>query len=98
MMIPIPFHGIYYLSAQNSNYGGRANYIQGGSQKLSDALMDIITENGGEVKLKHLVTQIDYEGKKPVGVTYTSSRGKEKLSLLGSCSGYHRQRIHSLPG
>lgn len=75
---PYTLSWYYYLSAQNSNYGGRSNYIQGGSQKLSDALSDIITENGGEVKLKHLVSKIDYAGKKPVGVTYTSSRGKDK--------------------
>ncbi|MCP4311188.1 MAG: NAD(P)/FAD-dependent oxidoreductase [Bacteroidetes bacterium] len=75
---PYTLSWYYYLSAQNSNYGGRANYIQGGSQKLSDALMDIITENGGEVKLKHLATKIDYDGKKAVGVTYTDARGKER--------------------
>jgi phytoene dehydrogenase-like protein len=76
---PYTLSWFYYLSAQNSNYGGRANYIQGGSQKLSDALMEIIIENGGEVKLKHLVTRIDYEGKKAVGVTYTEIRGKERF-------------------
>ncbi len=75
---PYTLSWFYYLSAQNSNYGGRANYIQGGSQKLSDALVDIIIENGGALKLKHLVTRIDYEGKKAVGVTYTATRGKEK--------------------
>ena len=74
---PYSLSWYYYLSAQNSNYGGRANYIQGGSQKLSDALVDIITAYGGEVKLKHLVTKIDYKGKKPVGVSYTSSRAKD---------------------
>ncbi|MDX2431264.1 MAG: NAD(P)/FAD-dependent oxidoreductase [Bacteroides sp.] len=74
---PYTLSWYYYLSAQNSNYGGRANYIQGGSQKLSDALVDIITENGGEVKLKHLVAKINYKGKKPVGVSYTSSRAKD---------------------
>ncbi|MFO7668121.1 MAG: NAD(P)/FAD-dependent oxidoreductase [Bacteroidales bacterium] len=76
---PYSLSWFYYLSAQNSNYGGRANYIQGGSQKLSNALMDIIVENGGEVKLKHLVTRILYEGKKAVGVTYTETRGRERF-------------------
>ena len=76
---PYTLSWYYYLSAQNSNYGGRSNYIQGGSQKLSDALVDIITENGGEVKLRQLVTQIDYAGKKPVGVTYTSTRDNDTV-------------------
>ncbi len=74
---PYTLSWYYYLSAQNSNYGGRANYIQGGSQKLSDALVDIIIENGGEVKLRQLVTRIDYAGNKPVGVTYSSTRAKD---------------------
>lgn len=74
---PYTLSWFYYLSAQNSNYGGRSNYIQGGSQKLSDALMQIILENGGEVKLKKLVTRIDYEGKKAVGVTYRDTHGKD---------------------
>jgi len=77
---PYTLSWFYYLSAQNSNYGGRANYIQGGSQKLSDALMDIILEHGGEVKLKKLVTRIDYTGKRAVGVTYTDSLGLKKES------------------
>lgn len=74
---PYTLSWYYYLSAQNSNYGGRANYIQEGSQKLSDALVDIITENGGEIKLKKLVTRIDYKGKKAVGVTYQDARGRD---------------------
>ena len=73
---PYTLSWFYYLTAQGSYYGGRANFIQGGSQKLSNALMDIIIENGGEVKLNHLVTRIDYKGKKAVGVTYTDARGK----------------------
>jgi len=68
----------YYLTAQGSYYGGRANFIKGGSQKLSNALSDIITENGGRVELNHLVTSIDYEGSLPVGVTYEKIRGKDK--------------------
>ena len=75
---PYTLSWFYYLSAQNSNYGGRANYIQGGSQKLSDELMNIIIENDGEVRLNSLVTQLNYEGSKVVGVSYTDTRGKER--------------------
>jgi phytoene dehydrogenase-like protein len=65
---------LYYLAAQNSNYGGRSNYIQGGSQSLSSALMDIITENGGEVKLKHLVTGVEFKGGRAIGVRFRPTR------------------------
>ncbi len=75
---PYTLSWLYYLNAQGSYYGGRANFIKGGSQKLSDALMDIIEENGGVVLLKKLVTSIDYEGKTPVGVTYKDSKGKNR--------------------
>ena len=75
---PYSLSWFYYLSAQNSNYGGRANYIQGGSQQLSDALMEIIREHGGTVKLNSLVTGIDYDSKTPVGVSYEDVKGKER--------------------
>ncbi len=77
---PYTLSWFYYLSAQNSNYGGRSNYIQGGSQQLSNALMDVIRENGGEVKLNCLVTGIDYRGGKPAGVTYSDTKGRERGS------------------
>jgi len=75
---PYSLSWIYYLTAQGSYYGGRANFIKGGSQQLSNALSDIITENGGEVKLNMLVTSIDYERKIAVGVTYNGIRGRDK--------------------
>jgi len=68
----------YYLTAQGSYYSGRANFIKGGSQMLSSALMKIITDHGGTVKLKRLATGIDYEGKRPAGVTHENARGKKK--------------------
>lgn len=77
---PYSLSWLYYLTAQGSYYGGRANFIKGGSQQLSNALMEIILENGGHVKLNSLVTSIDYKGKKPVGVTYKGIRGKVKGS------------------
>jgi phytoene dehydrogenase-like protein len=75
---PYSLSWIYYLTAQGSYYGGRANFIKGGSQKLSNALSDIITENGGKVELNHLVTSIDYKGGLPVGVSHEKIRGKDK--------------------
>jgi len=75
---PYTLSWFYYLSAQNSNYGGRSNYIQGGSQMLSDALVDIIRENGGEVKLNSLVTRINYQAGKPSGVSYSDTKGRDR--------------------
>jgi len=70
----------YYLTAQGSYYGGRANFIRGGSQELSNALMRIIEENNGTVRLESLVTGIEYQGGLPSGVTYENARGRQKES------------------
>jgi len=67
---PYELSWLYYLGAQGSHFGGRSNYIQGGSQQLSNALSEIITENGGEVKLRCLVTGTRYSGKTINGVNY----------------------------
>lgn len=77
---PYTLSWLYYLNAQGSYYGGRANFIKGGSQQLSNALMDIIQEHGGTVKLNHLATTIDYDGKNPSGVTYEKIRGKNRVA------------------
>ncbi len=69
----------YYLNAQGSYYGGGANFVKGGSQKLSDALSNIIINNGGDVRLKHEVTEIFYEGNKPRGVRYKSTKGSDDI-------------------
>jgi len=76
---PYTLSWIYYLTAQGSYFGGRANFIKGGSQQLSSALSNIITENGGTVKLDHLVVSIDYAGGKPVGVSYHKTRDRKKV-------------------
>jgi all-trans-retinol 13,14-reductase len=75
---PYSLSWIYYLKAQGSYYGGRANYIKGGSQQLANALSRVITDHGGSVLLNHLVTSIDYAGGKPVGVTHEKTRGTRK--------------------
>ena len=66
----------YYLIAQGSYYGGSASFVKGGSQKLSDALMSVIEENSGMVKLNSLATGILFEGNKPVGVSYRDNKGR----------------------
>ncbi len=75
---PYTLSWLYYLTAQGSYYGGRANFIKGGSQQLSNALSAIITENGGDVKLNSLVTTIDYDRKTPVGVSYEDVKGENR--------------------
>ncbi|MCK5820416.1 MAG: NAD(P)/FAD-dependent oxidoreductase [Bacteroidales bacterium] len=69
----------YYCMAQNSYYTGGGNFIKGGSQMLSNALADVITDNGGEVLLNHKVTGILVESGLAVGVKYEKKKGGEPL-------------------
>ncbi len=64
----------YYSVAQGSYYNGGGNFIKGGSQKLSDYLAGYISQNDGEVILKHMVTEIITENNRAVGVKYTANR------------------------
>lgn len=75
---PYSLSWLYYLNAQGSYYGGAASFIQGGSQNLSTALSQLITEQGGKVMLNQLVTSIDYRDKKVSGVTFREQKGKNK--------------------
>lgn len=75
---PYSLSWLYYLNAQGSYYGGTASFIQGGSQRLSNALSELIVEQGGKVLLNQLVTSIDYEGDKVTGVSFQQIKGKNK--------------------
>lgn len=75
---PYSLSWLYYLNAQGSYYGGTASYIQGGSQSLSNALAEMIREQGGEVMLNELVTSINYLGDKVSGVSFEQLKGKDK--------------------
>jgi len=75
---PYSLSWLYYLNAQGSYYGGTASFIQGGSQSLSDALSDLINEQGGKVLLNQLVTSLDYQGDRVAGVSFKEMKGKNK--------------------
>jgi all-trans-retinol 13,14-reductase len=73
----------YYSVAQGSYYAGGGNFIKGGSQKLSDYLAGVITRNGGEVLLKHLVTEILVEDNKATGISYKKRNSGESIQAIG---------------
>ncbi|AUM14275.1 phytoene desaturase family protein [Ketobacter alkanivorans] len=68
---PQELSAVFYAIAQGSYHEGGGYYIKGGSQKLSDALMDIIREAGGEALIRRTVTDIllDDQGR-ACGVTH----------------------------
>jgi all-trans-retinol 13,14-reductase len=75
----------YYSAAQGSYFSGGANFIKGGSQKLSDHLADFIRRRGGNVVLNHLVTGITEENGKLTGVIYKKGKGSPTETIT-ACS------------
>ena len=71
----------YYSVAQGSYYSGGGNFVKGGSQMLSNCLSDIITENRGEVILRHMVTEILTENNKATGIVYKRKGDENALPV-----------------
>jgi len=71
----------YYSVAQGSYFSGGGNFIQGGSQVLSNFLADSIEKTGGTVLLKHLVSDILVEGEQVVGIEYQAAGQKDTSSI-----------------
>lgn len=69
---------VYFSAAQASYFHGGGHFIKGGSQKLSDYLAKIITDNHGEVLLGNSVEKILMRDKKAVGVEYQKTFGQNK--------------------
>jgi len=68
---PQELSALFYAIAQGSYHEGGGYYIKGGSQQLSDALVDIIKEQGGEALIRRTVTDIILDDKGQVcGVTH----------------------------
>lgn len=70
----------YYLTAQGSYYSGKASFVRGGSQKLSDALASVITGHQGIVRLNSLVTGIIFDGDRAVGVSFKNTKDKNSVN------------------
>ena len=79
---PYEFSWYYHACAQGAYYNS-AYFIKGGSQNLSNALADIIRENGGEVRVSSEVKKINVKGNIAEGVTYFDKRAKEEVTVYG---------------
>ncbi len=67
---PYTMSMLYFSTAQASYICGGGHFIQGGSQKLSNYLAEVIEQNGGKVALGKCADQIIVEGDKAVGVVF----------------------------
>ncbi len=70
---PYSMSMVFFAKAQASFIHHGGYFIKGGSQKLSNALTDVIRSNGGTVLLGKKVNKILVEKGKAVGVSFTDS-------------------------
>jgi len=67
--------GMFFAMMWNSYHFGGFAYFEGGSQAVSNAMAEVIRENGGEILLNNLVTKIVMED--GVAVAVRTKDGKE---------------------
>ena len=77
---PYKFSWFYHSAAQYSYYNS-GTFIKGGSQVLSNQLVDVLTQHGGEIIYNSEVKQLLLDGKKVIGVSYYDKRKKENISV-----------------
>lgn len=78
----------YFSIAEGAYFQGRANYIKGGSQKLSDRLVEIIREHGGKVLLNQEVTSIISEGALVTAITFKNNMPGRQEEVKASAKEY----------
>ncbi len=78
--LPDTLSAPYHSVAQYSFYKGGGWFIRGGSGRLSDYLVKVIKDNGGEIIKSAQATKILTENKKAVGVVY--EKHKEKFEIF----------------
>lgn len=66
---PKQLASLYYFIPWVSYHMYGKYYIKGGAQALSDAMVEVITENGGAVNLRSEVTSINFEDNKAKSIT-----------------------------
>lgn len=78
----------YFSIAEGAYFQGRANYIKGGSQNLSNRLVDIIREHGGKVLMNHEVTSICTEKDKVTSISFKNNLPGNHAEIKASAEQY----------
>lgn len=87
---PYKLSWFYHSSAQYGYYNSSV-FIKGGSQVLSNQLLDVVLENGGEIRFNSEVKEIVLEGNKAKGAVYLDKKSKEMITvsakkIVANCS------------
>lgn len=65
---PKDLQALFFMAMWGSYHQRGYYYVKGGSEAISDAMADVILENGGDIKLNTLVTKIVIENGRAVAV------------------------------
>lgn len=72
---------VLYYAMPTYSYFTESYYISGTSKTLSEALKDIILENGGKISTGKKVTKIVFENKKAIGVEVNNGKERYEADL-----------------
>ncbi|MCF8227060.1 MAG: NAD(P)/FAD-dependent oxidoreductase [Bacteroidales bacterium] len=78
----------YFSMAESAYFHGRANFIQGGSQQLSDSLMNIIRENGGKVLLNHRVISVNVKNNRIESIHFINTMPGDHTAIECKAAAY----------
>lgn len=71
---------VLFAVAQGGYIGSGGRFIQGGSQRLSNAIAKAMRNAGGELLLRRTVTEILFDARgQPVGVVHESKQGGDRV-------------------
>ncbi len=80
--------GIFFAAMWESYHRSGAYQFTGGSQSVSDALAEVITAHGGEIRYKTLVKRILVEHGRAVGVETASGEKIYAQYVISNADGY----------
>ncbi len=83
---PRDISGLVFAVMWNSYHRDGYYYFEGGSQSVSDALAEVIRENGGKIKLNTMVTKILIEENTAVGVQTDDGQTYRSRSVISNAN------------
>jgi prolycopene isomerase len=86
---PDKLSGFYYMNATGGYFRYGGSYPEGGSQAISNALVDTIEENGGEVRVGVEVARILMENGRAVGIVTSKGESVKAASVVVNGSPLH---------
>lgn len=97
---PKQLSALYYFIPWISYHMYGKYYIKGGSQKLSDSMVEVITENGGSVNLMSEVASINFEDNEAKSITLKNGEvftAKYIVSNINPIDTFNMAKNYTIP-